>query len=116
MAKAKNWMSSTIGPLYTMGGNANQTPKIVKGRNSKNNNKKITKEKQLEMDTAMRMNNDSTTAKYHGWSVKGYKHFNELYDAISCERVSSIGKEFVENFLGLVWSTMKRKNRNKQQI
>ena len=45
MAKAKNWTTSTVCPLYTRGGNANQMPKFVKGKNLKKNVKKNSNEK-----------------------------------------------------------------------
>ena len=46
------------------------------------------------MENLKKSPNDSTTAKYHGWSNGGIKRFNELFDLVSKERETEEGPAF----------------------
>lgn len=80
MALKNNWASSDIKPLYSTGGNGNQTPSKAQG-------------KQKTKD------NDSSATMYQGWSKQGIRRFNALYDLITEERSTRAGFLFEEEFL-----------------
>src|SRR5687768_10011769 len=99
MAVNDDWSSSSVQPIYTSGGNANQTPKA---KVTNNKTKKYLAKHTLQNGHD---NVDSvivsvgSTSKYQGWSVKGIQHFNVLYDKITKLHNSKEGKEFEELLL-----------------
>ncbi len=72
MAQKNNWGSSAIKPEYTTGGNSVHTPIPRTG---------------------------VSNARSQGWSMKGIRRFNELFDLIGKERGDSFGPEFDNLFL-----------------
>ena len=79
MANNNNWSSSGVLPLYTTGGNGNQTPKQGDSKPAKTNN--------------------SSPCMYQGWSVHGIRCFNELFDLVKKERATQLGRDWEEAFL-----------------
>ena len=94
MAIKNNWTSSNIKPLYTTGGNGNQTPsKAQAGQKSKDNN--------------------ASTSMYQGWLVQGIRRFNALYDLVLKERETQAGLMFEEDFL-LYMQEKRNKSKKKE--
>lgn len=96
MAVRDDWTSSSVKPKYTTGGNANQTPKSDKNvslaKKGKSSSTDFSRTEGFE-------ENDPSTAMYQGWSMKGIKRFNELYDLVKVERESTLGSEFEDIYL-----------------
>ena len=78
MANNNNWSSSGVLPLYTTGGNGNQTPKQGDSKPAKTNN--------------------SSPCMYQGWSIHGIRRFNELFDLVKKERATQLGRDWEEAF------------------
>ena len=99
MAVNDQWTSSSIKPIYTSGGNVNQTPKSARKSNTAkqtpNGSKKTTRDNTAAPDE----DNTPSTSKFQGWSVEGLNRFNELYDFIDKERKSDVGINFENKFV-----------------
>ena len=104
MGKTGNWLYSDVHPLYTSGGNVKQTPKpnnVVKSSSKKNF---------PNLGTNL---STPSTAKYQGWSNKGIKRFNYLFDQIETERSTTLSTRFEEEFL--VYSVTHEESKTKSK-
>ena len=99
MGKNGNWKSSAVRPKYTLGGNACQTPKSGKCNAQQKKLKKGASKPQLDDNCGNENNNDSTCARYQGWSLEGFRKYNMIFDAVKAECASPLGAEFDEAFL-----------------
>lgn len=81
MSIRNNWATSDVKPLYSTGGNGNQTPSNT------------------QANQESKKGNNSSTSMYQGWSVQGIRRFNNLYDLIMRERNTEAGRLFEEEFL-----------------
>ena len=95
MGKNDNWKSSAVRPKYTSGGNACQTPMATKHKK----NKKVIGKTQVDDNPGSENKNDSTCARYQGWSLEGIRRYNFLFDAVKAERASPLGIQFDDAFL-----------------
>ena len=96
MAIRNDWAASNVRPLYSTGGNGNQTPsKAQANQEFKDNN--------------------SSTSMYQGWSVQGIRRFNNLYDLVLKERNTEAGFLFEEGFLQYMQEKKDKKNKKDHQ-
>ena len=92
MAQNKEWGSSSIKPAYTNGGNNLQTPKPFSCSSS-------VSQSRMPFVVSSGPSSKSSTARCQGWSAYGIKRFNELFDLVEKERMSSYGPQFDKHFL-----------------
>ena len=99
MGKKANYNFSTVQPKYTSGGNACQTPKAGKLSSLSKKGKKGVGKTQTDEKACSYNKNDSTCARYQGWSMEGIRKYNFFFDAVKEECASCLGAEFEDAFL-----------------
>lgn len=99
MGKNSNWKFSSVQPKYTSGGNASQTPKIVKTNSVTKKGKKGASIAQADKFAVSNNRGDLTCSRFLGWSLEGIRKYNLIFDAVKAERASAIGNKFDEAFL-----------------
>lgn len=106
MASNNKWTSSSVKPEYTTGGNSLQTP-----RPSRSNTSTTNAMADFVESNAFENHLSATSARCRGWSAQGIRRFNELFDLIEKERLSSYGSQFEEGYLNFCIEERNQENK-----